>query len=139
MVRTHDHPGSLVPQETDFDNADQPGIAQPFTQDEIDDLLYGTDRSATARLSRLRELREEMAARESGDFGGQDPASMLVEIDRAIEDISAVTVGDEAGDALVGLDAGWDPGEAGRLDTLAPDDVDARDAIEGVREGEGDR
>lgn len=139
MVRTHDHPVSLVPQETDFDNADQPGIAQPFTQDEIDDLLYGTDRPAAARLSRLRELREDMAARESGDFGGPDPASMLVEIDRAIEEISDMKGDAEAGDELAGLEAGWDPGEAGRLDTLSPDDVDARDAIEGGTDDEEDR
>ena len=57
MAQHHDHHGTMVPQDTNFDNADQPGIAQPYSQTEIEDLLYGDDRPASERLARLKELR----------------------------------------------------------------------------------
>ena len=65
MVQNHSHPGSLVPQETNFDNADTPGIAQPYSQSEIEDLLYGNDRSVEDRLERLKEMRFGTGARNS--------------------------------------------------------------------------
>ncbi|WIY53342.1 hypothetical protein O9Z70_02050 [Devosia sp. YIM 151766] len=131
MVQQHDHPGSLVPQETNFDNADNPGIAQPYSQIEIEDLLYGSDRPVADRLERLREIRAEASIRESGDFGGQDPASMLDELDRAIEELQRdINNMDETGDAAAIMSA--DP--ADHLDTLSPDDVDARTALIGEDE-----
>lgn len=72
MAQMH-HRGGLVPQETNFDNADQAGIAQPYSQSEIEDLLYGDDRPVDERLARLREMREETAIRESGDWGMKTP------------------------------------------------------------------
>jgi len=128
MAQHHDHPGSLVPQETSFDNADTPGIAQPYSQTEIEDLLYGDDRPVEARVSRLREIREELAARESGDFGDEDPAAMLDEIDRAIDSLQGDADNlDETGDAAAFMAA--DP--ADHLDALSPDDVEARAAMTG--------
>lgn len=134
MAQHHDHHGTMVPQDTSFDNADQPGIAQPYSQSEIEDLLYGDDRPASERLARLRELRDESAIRESGDWGDQDPAAMLDELDRAIDELSASIANAEDNDAFAGLDTTFDNDPTDRLDALSPDDVDARFAIEGEDE-----
>ncbi len=132
------HPGSLLPQDTNFDNADQPGIAQPYSQAEIEDLLYGTDRPASERLARLRELRDESAIRDSGDRGEQDPASMLDELDRAIDELSATIANADDGDAYADLSPAVERDPDTRLDTLSPDDEEARQAILGDDEGEED-
>ena len=118
MAQHHDHHGTMVPQDTNFDNADQPGIAQPYSQTEIEDLLYGDDRPASERLARLKELRDEAAIRESGDWGDQDPAAMLDELDRAIDELSATIANgddeDEEDDSLE--EEAWDGGEVFRTD-----------------------
>lgn len=130
MVQHHNNPGSLVPQETNFDNADTPGIAQPYSQTEIEDLLYGDDRPVEDRVARLQEMRNEMAMRESGDFGEEDPADMIDELDRAIEELQRdASNADETGDAAV---MSADP--ADHLDALSPDDVEAREALTGEEE-----
>jgi hypothetical protein len=135
MAQHHDHHGTMVPQDTNFDNADQPGIAQPYTQTEVEELLYGDDRPASERLARLRELRDEAAIRESGDWGGQDPAAMLDELDRAIDELSATIANSEEVDAsYAGLETSFDHDPADRLDALSPDDTEARHAIEGDEE-----
>ena len=123
MVHTPDHPGSLVPQEIDFDTADQPGIAQPYSQAEIEDLLYGTDRPARERLARLKEIRAELGARESGDFGGHDPAALLAAIAGAIAQLRTDLDGDEALGAVT-----LEPAE--HLHALSPDDEAQRQALE---------
>lgn len=133
MAQHHDHHGSMVP-DTNFDNADQPGIAQPYTQSEVEDLLYGDDRPASERLARLRELREESAIRESGDWGDQDPAAMLDELDRAIDELSATIANADDNSAYAGLGTSFDNDPADRLDALSPDDEEARHAIEGDEE-----
>lgn len=127
MAQMH-HRGTLVPQETNFDNADQAGIAQPYSQSEIEDLLYGDDRPVGERLARLREMRDESAIRESGDWGDEDAAAMLDEIDRAIEELSgdAEASDDNFGIADVVLD---DP--ANHSHALSPDDVDALEQLAG--------
>jgi hypothetical protein len=131
MAQNHDHPGSLVPQETSFDNADTPGIAQPYSQSEVEDLLYGSDRPARDRLERLREMRVEAAERESGDFGGQDPAFLLDELDRAIEELQRdLDNTDDTGN----VDASMSSDPADHLDALSPDDTDAREALIGEEE-----
>ena len=131
MAQHHDHRGTMVPQDTNFDNADQPGIAQPYTQSEVEELLYGDDRPASEHLARLRELRDESAIRESGDWGGQDPAAMLDELDRAIDELSAMIANGDDGEAYAGLATNFDNDPADRLDALSPDDEDGRHAIEG--------
>ena len=136
MAQHHDHHGTMVPQETNFDNADQPGIAQPYTQAEVEELLYGSDRPANERLAQLRELRDESAIRESGDWGDQDPAAMLDEIDRAIDELSATIANAEDGEDYDELAPVFDTDPSGRLDALSPDDEDSRLAIEGDDDGE---
>ena len=129
-----DHHGATVPQDTNFDNADQPGIAQPYTQSEVEDLLYGDDRPASERLARLRALREESAIRERGDCGDQDPAAMLDELDRAIDELSATIANADDNNDFAGLATTFDNDPADRLDALSPDDEEARYAIEGDEE-----
>ena len=131
MAQHHDHHGTMVPQDTNFDNADQPGIAQPYSQTEIEDLLYGDDRPASERLARLKELRDEAAIRESGDWGDQDPAAMLDELDRAIDELSATIANGDDDETYAGLTTNFDNDPADRLDALSPDDEEARHAIEG--------
>ncbi|SFV32785.1 hypothetical protein SAMN05216456_1771 [Devosia crocina] len=127
MAQTHNR-GTLIPQETNFDNADQAGIAQPYSQSEIEDLLYGDDRSSEERLARLREMRDELAMRESGDWGDEDPAAMINEIDRAIEELSGDAENSddnyELADVMVD-----DP--ANHSHALSPDDVDALRELSG--------
>jgi hypothetical protein len=122
----------MMPQETNFDNADQPGIAQPFSQAEIEELLFGDDRPVTERLERLHEIRNEMAARESGDWGDEDPAALLAEIDRAIDTLNADETNADETDDYANLSAPLEP-EAD-IESLSPDDVEAREAIEGQDE-----
>ncbi|MET3926873.1 hypothetical protein [Devosia sp. 2618] len=136
MAQHHDHRGTMVPQQTNFDNADQPGIAQPYSQSEIEDLLYGDNRPAAERLARLRELRDESSIRESGDWGDQDPAAMLDELDRAIDELSASIANDEDSEDYAGLGTSFDNDPADRLDALSPDDEEAREAIEGDEDPE---
>jgi hypothetical protein len=127
------NPGHIIPQDIEPGDASEAfGLAEPYTQTEIEDLLYGDDRPASQRLARLRELREEAAVRESGDWGDQDPAATLDELDRAIDELSATLANsDEVSDSYAGLDAGISNDPNDRLDALAPDDVDARLAIQG--------
>ena len=131
MAQHQDHHGAVVPQDTNFDNADQPGIAQPYTQSEVEELLYGDDRPASERLAQLRALRDESAIRESGDWGDQDPAAMPDEIDRAIDELSATIANSEDSDDFAGLATTFDNDPNDRLDALSPDDDEARQAIEG--------
>jgi hypothetical protein len=127
------HPGHLIPQDIQPGDASEAfGIAEPYTQTEIEDLLYGDDRPAAQRLARLRELRDEATIRESGDWGDQDPAAMLDELDRAIDELSAIIANaDELEESYSGLGDGLGNDPANRLDALSPDDLDAREAIEG--------
>lgn len=127
MAQMH-HRGGLVPQETNFDNADQAGIAQPYSQSEIEDLLYGDDRPVDERLARLREMRDEAAIRESGDWGDEDPAAMLDELDRAIEELSGDS---QASDDNFGIEDVVLDDPANHSHALSPDDVDALERLAG--------
>ncbi len=126
----HTQPDPVVSQDTTYDAVDQPGLAHPYSQNEIEDILYASDLSVEDRLARLREIRGEMVVRESGDFGEEDPADMIDELDRAIEELQRdAQNADDTGDAAV---MAADP--ADHLDALAPDDVDARAALIGEEE-----
>jgi hypothetical protein len=134
MAQPNNQHGSIVAQDAIYDAADQPGIAYPYTQDEVDELLYGVDRSASERLARLREIRDQMAVRESGDWGDQDPAAMMDELDRAIDELSANIANsmDDNEDDYMLLEPALDIDPSEKLDSLSPDDVDAISAIAGT-------
>lgn len=127
MAPNH-HSGTLSPNETSYDIPDQTNIAQPYSQNEIEDLLYGSELSVQERLARLREMRDDAVTRESGDWGDQDPAAMMDEIDRAIEELSgdSETSDDNASMDNVILD---DPNNHSHA--LSPDDVDTLAALSG--------
>lgn len=125
------HPGHVIPQDIAPGDASEAfGVAEPYTQIEIEDLLYGNDRPASQRLARLRELRDEATVRESGDWGDQDPAATLEELDRAIDELSAMIANSDDNDEYATLAPTFDKDPGDRLDALSPDDVDARHAIE---------
>ncbi|QQR38553.1 hypothetical protein [Devosia rhizoryzae] len=131
MVQQRDNSDPLTPIDEPFDANEQPGLSIPYSQDEIEDLLYGSDRPVAERVERLKEMRAEMATRESGDFGDQDPKDMMAEIDRALDELQADNdYADENGDFDPAL--AIDPED--HLDALAPDDVDAREALTGEDE-----
>jgi hypothetical protein len=128
MVQQHDNSDSIITQDGNFDAVDQPGLSHPHSQNEIEDLLYASDRSVEDRVARLREIRDEMTVRESGDFGEEDPRDMIGEINRAIETLQGDLEGVEAEGDLA-PEAIIDPND--HLDALALDDVDARNALTG--------
>jgi hypothetical protein len=131
MSQTHDR-GTMLPQDTNFDNADQPGISQPFSQTEIEELLFGDDRPVEERLERLHEMRSELAGRESADWGDEDPAALLREVDRAIATLRTDEANADETDDYASLSAALE--QAADLESLSPDDLDAREAIEGPDE-----
>ena len=131
MSETHNH-GITMPQETNFDNADQPGISQPYSQAEIADLLFSDDRPVEERLERLREIRSELAGRESADWGDEDPAALLGEVDRAIDTLTTDEANADETDDYANLAPALE--QEADLESLSPDDVDARQAIEGPDE-----
>lgn len=79
--------GQDVPRGND---GDLPGFAGPVTRTEIEELLYG-DAPPKERLERLSALRGEIARLESPDYGEDDPASLMGEIDDAIARLSVET------------------------------------------------
>ena len=89
-MRPSNHPGHVLPQDTQPGDANEEVIAgQPVSLNEVDDLLYGEDRPADQRLDRLRELAEEQRNRAAGEIGDDDARSVLGEIERAIATLDA--------------------------------------------------
>lgn len=85
MINHLNHTADVVGQESAVgEDDDAPGIAQPLSQAEIDELLYGDEWSAEERLDRLREFRDDLRSREAADFGTDDPGSLLKEVTSAI-------------------------------------------------------
>ena len=83
------HPGRVLPQDiVPPDGSGDSITAQPISQAEIEDLLYGDDRPAAERVERLAELADTLRNQEPGDFGDNDPARLLAEIDTAIARIN---------------------------------------------------
>jgi hypothetical protein len=79
------HPGRVLPQDlVPQDGHGDMITALPVSQAEIEDLLYGEDRSAAERVERLTEIADALRNEEPGDFGDNDPGRLLAEIDNAI-------------------------------------------------------
>lgn len=116
------HRGELLPQNTGLDDdAFPPGIAQPVSQAEIEELLYSSERSSDERAARLREIREELLARESADRGDDDPLALIREIDEAIAHL------DLRGEGMNPSSVDQNPED--HRETLSPDS-DEREALE---------
>jgi hypothetical protein len=84
-----------------------PGIAQPTTLDEITD-IYMSERPKQERLEQLREIRQEMVARNSADSeAGFD--DLIDEIDRGIGYLTGRSEGTATPASLQNKDTAVDP------------------------------
>ena len=87
---SNQHPGRVLPQDVESQDGGGDMItAQPVSQAEVEDLLYGDDRPPAERVERLTELADNLRDQEQGDFGDNDPRRLLTEIDAAIARINA--------------------------------------------------
>jgi len=121
---------SILDQESQLGDAvDQPGIGYPFTQDEIDELLYGETGSTGDRLSKLRELRDQITARGQAEWMGDDPQRMLGEIETSIQRLEGVSQNDEDTDYTID-DTMMDVDPLAHRETLSPDDDELLDAMD---------
>ena len=122
-MRASNHPGRILPQDTGPGDAEEEFIVGlAISIGEVQELLYGDDRPVEARVDRLRELAEEVRAREAGEVADNDAHTLLAEIARAIGELQSKGGPDNA---LGALDV--DPLE--HRETLAPDS-DEREALE---------
>ena len=122
MRSTHFH-DDIVPQDTALnDTSDETIISLPLSETEIEDLLYGGERSSAERIELLRALRDDIAERESSDFGGNDPRALLDEIDSRIAEL----LGAERDGSRHAI---FDRDPLAHRETLAPDS-DELDALE---------
>jgi len=73
MSDMHDHTESdVVPLDIEVgDDADQPGISQPVSQAEIDDILNSPDMPIEERQARLEDLAQRIGTRENIDLGNE--------------------------------------------------------------------
>src|SRR5690606_16006390 len=105
------------------DENETAGPDQPFSQIEVEDLLYNDAISAPERLARLRAYRDDLRAQESIDFGDGDPRALVGEIDEAI-----MRLENTAADGSSETTRDLDPLE--HRETLSPDDDDLLDELE---------
>ncbi|MBN9308780.1 MAG: hypothetical protein J0I99_04170 [Devosia sp.] len=84
-MAANNHFRGLLAEDTPAGNdGDTPGFAQPVSQTEIEELLYGDDWPIEERLARLKAVRDEMLELEPTDFGDDDPQVLVRAIDDAI-------------------------------------------------------
>ncbi|MER0237904.1 hypothetical protein [Fulvimarina sp. MAC8] len=111
-------------------DADNPGITQPVTQDEIDDILNNQTMPIEERQMRLEELRSRIGTRENADRG-DDMSAIEMQLSEAL---GLLADGGHTYSTAEGV--GMDP--AGRADARSPDDersLGRPDAV-GTREPE---
>lgn len=126
-MRASNHPGRILPQDTGPGDAEEEVIAgMAISMGEVEELLYGDDRPVEARVDRLRELAEELRARESGEVADNDAETLLAEIERAIGELQSKGGRSSEPGAL-------DVDPAAHRETLAPDS-DEREALEDADE-----
>jgi hypothetical protein len=106
-------------------DGDTPGMAQPVSQAEIEELLYGDDWPIEKRLARLREIRQDTADLEAPDFGDEDPLTLVRSIDDAIARLERL-----AGEGMDPTSVDHDSGV--HRETLAPDS----DELEAIDEAD---
>ncbi len=130
------HFRGLIAEDTPAGNdGDVPGFAQPVSQAEIEELLYGDDWPAGERLARLLSIRAELSNLEATDFGDDDPRRLISAIDEAVAQLSNVE-----GEGMDPTSVDHDP--AAHRETLSPDSdeleaIEAEDAASFEAEEEG--
>lgn len=131
MSQPNPRHGTILPQSNGFDGSDDPpGIAQPISQSEIEDLLYNDERPVDERIDRLRELRDEAAIRASGD-NGSDAWILLRELENALDMLVQDEDAADDNSEFAMFDGAYEIDPADHLEALSPDDEDGRLAIEG--------
>lgn len=109
------HFRGLIAEDTPAGNdGDTPGFAQPVSQTEIEELLYGDGWPAGERLARLLSIREELVNLEATDFGDDDPRSLIGAIDEAVSRLNGLE-----GEGMDPTSVDHDP--AAHRETLSPD------------------
>ena len=97
-------------------DADQPGISQPVTQAEIDDILNSPDMLVEEKQARLEELARQVGYRETIDQGDEF-APLGLQISEALNLLA------QGGHNYSTVEeTGFDP--EGRSDSRSPDDAD---------------
>ena len=120
--------GDFLPQDSAEDESSiEANSAQPFSEAELQDLLYGEGRSVEERLTLLRQFRGDLAERAGGDIAGDDATTLLDEIDARIAELES---DGNLGDATDTLDV--DP--LAHRETLSPDS----DELEELEEEDAD-
>lgn len=123
-MSANNHFRGLLAEDTPAGNdGDMPGFAQPVSQTEIEDLLYGDDWPAVERLARLRALRGELSNLEATDFGDDDPRVLIEAIDAAVSSLNGLD-----GEGMDPTSIDHDP--AAHRETLSPDS----DELEAIAE-----
>lgn len=84
-----------------------PGIAQPTTLDEITD-IYMAESPREERLAQLREIRQEMVARNNADSEAGF-SELIAEIDRGIDYLNGRAEGTATPASLESKDTAVDP------------------------------
>lgn len=131
MSQPNPRHGTILPQSNGFDDGeDTPGIAQPISQSEIEELLYNDERPVDERIERLREMRDEAAIRASGD-SGSDAWILLRELENALDMLVRDEEAADSNAEFAVFDAAYEVDPADHLEALSPDDEDGRLAIEG--------
>jgi hypothetical protein len=114
MTATNFHDDFLPQDSAEDDSSIEAITSQPLSEAEIEELLYGGERSSRERLELLRSLRADLADRESNDFGERDAEAIVAEIDSRIAELTgAERDGEEAG--------AIDPDPLAHRETLSPD------------------
>jgi hypothetical protein len=126
MSPTHYHDDFVAQDTAEDDSSFETGTAQPLSEAEIEDLLYGDGRSSEERLTLLRQLRDDVADREGDDVGDNDATPLLAEIDGRIAELS----GDERQGEMPGA---LDIDPLAHSETLSPDS-DEREELEAAEE-----
>jgi hypothetical protein len=122
-MSANNHFRGLIAEDTPAGNdGDMPGFAQPVSQTEVEELLYGDDWPVEERLARLKDMRRDIADLEAPDYGDEDPLVLVRSIDDAIARLQSLN-GEGMDPTSVDHDASV------HRETLAPDS-DELEAIE---------
>jgi len=111
---TEFHDDFLPQDSAEDDSSIEANAGQPFSEAELEDLLYGDSRSIEERLTLLRQFRDDLAARAGGDIADDDPTELIAEIDKRIAELESDETLGEAADT-------FDVDPLAHRETLAPD------------------
>jgi len=114
-MRPTNHPGHIIARDTDPADGNEEVLSElPFSLEEVNELLYGEDRSADERIERLRELAGHLRQLDAGDLADGDPRSLLTEVEGAISTL-------ETKQGFAGEPGALDDDPLNHRETLAPD------------------